>query len=86
MSDHTETGKEFEPGEEAEDQPSAATRHGSGKSFAPDVGDPDTDDDATTTEGSGKAFAPNVEDPEDDPDAEGGKGSGKQFEPGRHEL
>lgn len=86
MSDETESGKEFDPEEHADDQPSAATVHGGGKNFAPDVGSPDDDPEAETGEGSGKEFAPNVQDPESDPDAKGTKGSGKQFEPGRDSL
>lgn len=84
MTHDTDDGKGFAPDEHADDEHAASTTHGSGKSFAEDVDDPDTDTDATTSEGSGKQFSPSVEDPEDE--TTGGRGSGKQFEPGRHEL
>ena len=87
--DHDEHvgGKGFAPSERNVDEShdhAATTVHGSGKQFAPDVGDPDTDESARQTEGSGKQFAwereTEINDSElDDEDA---KGSGKQFRPG----
>lgn len=86
MHDPEDSGKGFAPGENDEDEQSAATTHGSGRQFSKDVGDPEADERARQTEGSGRQFSPSVQDPEADADDEDGEGTGKQFEPGRHEL
>jgi hypothetical protein len=87
--DHAEHvgGKGFAPTEPNVDEDhdrSATTVHGSGKEFAPDVGDPDTDAAARQTEGSGKRFAWETEEELDasELDDEQAHGSGKQFRPG----
>lgn len=77
-----------------DDETSATTTYGSGKEFAWDVDDPETDPRARAKKGSGKRFAWDVQDAEaEDAEAEDDEaaeertpGSGTQFEPGRHEL
>lgn len=87
--DHAEHvgGKGFAPSERNVDEQhddSATTVHGSGKEFAPDVGDPDTDESARQTEGSGKQFAWDTETEINESELEDdhAQGSGKQFRPG----
>lgn len=83
MTNDRSDGKEFEPGEHADQHGEAASTHGSGKQFTPDVDTPESDEQARQTEGSGKGFSPTVDDPEEETDAEDAKGSGKQFAPRR---
>lgn len=73
-------GREFSPTEKDEDETASTTTQGSGRKFAPDVQDVDTDERARQTKSSGKEFAPDVHLADEDEPAEG-EGSGKQFEP-----
>lgn len=82
-------GKGFAPTqsniEETDDETTATSTHGSGKQFAPDVGDPGTDPAARQTEGSGKQFARDVHETPEEADEVATHGSGKQFAPERED-
>ncbi|MBD0323073.1 MAG: hypothetical protein ICV72_06765 [Aldersonia sp.] len=89
-ADHDDVGgKGFAPTErnvdESDEETAATLTHGSGKQFAPSVGDPASDESARQTEGSGEQFAWDVEQPEEEPRGEATRGSGKQFRPERDE-